>query len=423
VKDAYTSDPKLAATLSEDFPEVLGPKLVALGYTPEDAQAAWRAHWDLPSPTQVFEMLHRGVLPEGDPNTVVADYLRQADYDPRWRKPLQAISYNPITRTDAKRAYKLGLGGFDKVRLKRAYTDLGYTSEDADTLVAFTELDVGEEARAERELLVGPVRTQALTMYRARRITEAELRQVLANLRYPADLVDRYIADIDFARDADLREEIGAALKAAYVKALRSEDETRGALINAGYTGDGADEVLATWRPIREATELQRHQMEARDLTKAEVVSAYEAELVGRTEGAELLKAMGYDEREADTILALADARLSRARTNDEIEEVHQQYLAYQVDDDGVAGTLNRLGLPAGRVRALSLKWAREREKAVPDFSLTVLEGMVRSRAMEPSVAQEFLQRQGWRPNQVGYLLRWWIGREVAAQAKAQSRE
>jgi hypothetical protein len=42
---------------------------------------------------------------------------------------------------------------------------------------------------------------------------------------------------------------------------------------------------------------------------------------------------------------------------------------------------------------------------------------------MEPSVAQEFLQRQGWRPNQVGYLLRWWIGREVAAQAKAQSRE
>jgi hypothetical protein len=163
--------------------------------------------------------------------------------------------------------------------------------------------------------------------------------------------------------------------------------------------------------------------MEARDLTKAEVVAAYEAELVGRTEGAELLRAMGYDDREADTILALADARLSRARTNDEIEEVHQQYLAYQVDDDGVAGTLNRLGLPAGRVRALSLKWAREREKAVPDFSLTVLEGMVRSRAMEPSVAQEFLQRQGWRPNQVGYLLRWWIGREVAAQAKAQRAE
>ena len=111
VKDAYTTDPALRATLGEDFPEVLGPKLVALGLKEEDARAAWAAHWDLPSPTQVFEMLQRGVLPPGDPDKVVSDYLKQADYDPRWRGPLKAISYNPITRTDAKRAYKLGLGG------------------------------------------------------------------------------------------------------------------------------------------------------------------------------------------------------------------------------------------------------------------------------------------------------------------------
>jgi hypothetical protein len=418
VKDAYTKDEALAKVLAEDFPEVLGPKLVALGYTKEDAEAAWRAHWDLPSPTQVFEMLHRGVLPPGDPDKVVADYLKQADYDPRWRGPLKAISYNPITRTDAKRAYKLGLGGFDEARLKQAYMDLGYTPQDADTLVAFTKLDVGEEARAERELLVGPVRTQALNMYRARRITEAELRQVLANLKYPQDLVDRYIADIDFARDADLREEIAAALKSAYVKALRPEDETRQALLEAGYTGEGADEVLLTWRPIREATELQQHQIEARNLTKAEITAAYEAELIDRTEGFGLLQAMGYDDKESETVLALSDLKVSRTRTNDEVEEAHQQYLAFQLDDDAVTVALNRLGLPAGRIRTLLLKWQREREKAIPDFSLTVLEQMVRSRAMEPQVAQEYLQRQGWRPAQVGYLLRWWLGRELAAEAK-----
>lgn len=411
VKDAYTKDPALAATLSEDFPDVLTGKLVALGLTPEDAQAAWKAHWDLPSPTQVFEMLHRGVLPPGDPDTVVSDYLRQADYDPRWRGPLKAISYNPITRTDAKRAYKLGLGGFDEARLKQAYMDLGYTPTDADTLVAFTKLDVGEEARAERELLVGPVRTQALNLYRTRRITEAELRQVLANLKYPADLVDRYVADIEFTRQADLREEVAAALKSAYVKALRSEDDTRQALLNAGYTGEGADEVLLTWRPLREATELQPHQTAQRDLTRAEIIQAYGAAIIDRTEAFGALQSMGYDPNESETILRLQDLKATREDQTERVENVHLNYLRYAYDDATASAALTQLGLPTLRVRNLVLKWGREREKAQPDFSLTILENLVKARVMPEDVAQSYLAAQGWTSEQQMYLLMYWSGR------------
>jgi SOS response regulatory protein OraA/RecX len=413
VKDAYTKDPALAETLAEDFPEVLRPKLTALGLNPDDAIAAWRAHWDLPSPTQVFEMLHRGVLPPGDPDTVVSDYLRQADYDPRWRAPLKAISYNPITRTDAKRAYKLGLGGFDEARLKRAYMDLGYTPTDADTLVAFTKLDVGEEARAERELLVGPVRTQALNLYRTRRITEAELRQTLANLKYPSDLVDRYVADIEFTRQADLREDIASALKSAYVKALRSEDDTRQALLNAGYTGDGADEVLLTWRPLREATELQPHQAAERDLTRAEVVAAYADTIIDRTEALTALMAMGYDSNEAETILRMADLKAARAQQAEDIENVHLNYLRFAYDDASASAALTTLGVGTIKVRNLVLKWAREREKATPDFSLAILENLVKSKVMPEDVAQGYLAAQGWTSEQQMYLLMYWLGRRT----------
>jgi SOS response regulatory protein OraA/RecX len=413
VKDAYTTDPALAATLAEDFPEVLGPKLTALGLNPDDAIAAWRAHWDLPSPTQVFEMLHRGVLPPGDPDQVVADFLRASDYDPRWRGPLKAISYNPITRTDAKRAYKLGLGGFDEARLKRAYTDLGYTPADADTLVAFTKLDVGEEARAERELLVGPVRTQALNMYRTRRITEAELRTILANLKYPAEVVDRYVADIEFSRQADLREDIAAALKSAYVKALRSEDDTRQALLNAGYTGDGADDVLLTWRPLREATELQPHQTRERDLTRSEVVGAYADGIVDRTEAGAALVAMGYDSNESETILRMADLKAVRAQQAEEVENIHLNYLRFAYDDGSASSALAALGVGATRIRNLVLKWAREREKATPDFSLAVLENLVKSKVMPESVAESYLAAQGWTSEQQMYLLMYWLGRRT----------
>ena len=413
VKDAYTADPALKATLGEDFPPELAPKLVALGLTPEDARAAWAAHWDLPSPTQVFEMLHRGVLPPGDPDKVVSDYLRQADYDPRWRAPLKAISYNPITRTDAKRAYKLGLGGFDEARLKQAYMDLGYTPADADTLVAFTKLDVGEEARAERELLVGPVRTQALNLYKSRRITEGELRQVLANLKYPTDLVDRYVADIEFTRQADLRDDIAAALKSAYVKALRSEDETRQALLNAGFTGEGADDILLTWRPLREATELQPHQQASRDLTRAEIVSAYGADIVDRTEATTALLAMGYDDNEADTILRLADLKRTQAAQADEIENIRLNYLRFAYDDGTASEALARAGVSALRVRNLVLKFARERDKAVPDFSLAILENLVKAKVMPENVAEGYLQSQGWTNEQRFYLLNYWLGRRT----------
>ena len=209
VKDAFSKDEAVIGPRDAEFPDTLTPYLVAQGYRPEDAKYFWRAHYDLPSPTQVFEMLHRGVKTP----TTVAQYLAQADYAPEWRAPLEAISYNPITRTDAKRAFKLGLGGFDEARLKRAYMDLGYTSVDADLLVAFTQLDVGEEARQERELLVGPIRTAALKMFAARRIDAVELRRTLANLKYAPDV--RFVFDAMFDEAA----RIDALLNSPKVKA------------------------------------------------------------------------------------------------------------------------------------------------------------------------------------------------------------
>jgi SOS response regulatory protein OraA/RecX len=418
VKDAYTTNPSLGATLDEDFPDILTGKLVALGYTPEDAKAAWRAHWDLPSPTQVFEMLHRGALPPGNPDTVVADYLRQADYDPRWRDSLKAISYNPITRTDAKRAYKIKAPGFDEARLKRAYTDLGYNNADADLLVAFTQQDVGSEAREERELITGPIRTQALNLYRSRRITEDELRKTLNDLGYSEAITNRYVAEIQFTRLVDQREEVAAALKGAYIKGLRSEDDTKELLIRYGYPDDAVDEVLAPWKLLREATELQPHQQATRDLTVSQLVSAYADGLLDRTEAFTRLKALGYDDGESETILALRDYQITQDNLKTQTDNVRLNFLRYAYDEAQASAKLSELGIPILKVRNLVMMMVRDRDKATPDFPITTLENMVKSGTMPEDVAERYLASQGWLPEQRFYLLNWWLGRRIAAMAR-----
>ena len=407
VRDAFNDTVAARDGTDEDFPEVLAPLLQALGYRKEDAKAAWRAHWDLPSPTQAYEMLHRGLITEDQ----LADYLRQADYAPRWRPLLEKISYNPITRTDAKRAYKIKAPGFDEARLKQAYKDLGYNDADADLLVEFTRQDVGEEARQERELITGPVRTQALNMYRARRITEAELRKTLSSLGYGQDVTDRYVREIEFTRAVEQREDVAAALKSAYVKGLRSRDDTRTLLIQGGWPDDAVEDVLGPWDLLRQATELQPHQAAQRDLTQAQLVAAYADALLDRTEAFNRLLALGYDDTEAETLLALQDYKTTHEDLKARVENVRLNFLRYAYSEAEASTELTKLGLPVLRVRNLVMSYAREREKQTPDFSIATLEGMVKTGVMPEDVAAGYLERQGFLPEQRFYLLNWWLGR------------
>mgnify|MGYP006275964057 CR=1 FL=1 len=412
VRDAFNDQVAARDGTDEDFPAVLGPLLRALGYRTEDATAAWRAHWDLPSPTQAYEMLHRGLITQDE----LADYLKQADYAPRWRPLLEKISFNPITRTDAKRAYKIKAPGFDEARLKQAYKDLGYSDADADLLVQFTRQDVGEEAKQERELITGPVRTQAVNMYRARRITEAELRKTLGDLGYGTEIQDRYVAEIDFARQVEQREDIAAALKGAYVKGLRSRDDTRTLLLNGGWPEAAVDDVLAPWDLLRQATELQPHQAAQRDLTQAQLVTAYADGLLDRTETFGKLKALGYDDTESETLLALQDYKLAQDDVKARTENVRLNFLRYAYSEAEASTELTKIGLPTLKVRNLVMQYAREREKATPDFTIATLEGMVKTGVMPEDVADTYLARQGFLPEMRYYLLNWWLGRRSQAE-------
>lgn len=122
----------------------------------------WRSHWMIPSNTALYEMYarlrpdrlevrewegreSRGELTAaessgiGKPVVVTKDDIRNAmqvnDVAPGWVEPLLAISYQPITRTDALRAFLIG--AFNEEQLRETFLNLRYSPRDADTLVSF----------------------------------------------------------------------------------------------------------------------------------------------------------------------------------------------------------------------------------------------------------------------------------------------
>lgn len=111
------------------------------GISDEVAKHYWRAHWNIPSPTQLFEFYHR-LTRDGLPANVAVNIddikaaLVQQDVPPFWVDKFLAVSFRPLTRIDTKRAYEIG--ALDETGMKNSYLDQGYDERNADNLVKFS---------------------------------------------------------------------------------------------------------------------------------------------------------------------------------------------------------------------------------------------------------------------------------------------
>ena len=109
----------------------------------------WWSHWDLPSPTQGYEMLHR-LYPEsrfgpspffdgdnGFTSEQLSQLLKASDYPAFWRKRLEAISYHSLNRSDVFPMYRDGI--VDRDTVYHALRSQGYRDDEAMQLLAFAD--------------------------------------------------------------------------------------------------------------------------------------------------------------------------------------------------------------------------------------------------------------------------------------------
>ena len=105
------------------------------------AQYAWRAHWMIPSPTQLFEFYHRlRDNPKfGGQGKLLDDIkaaLVQQDILPYWHEHYLAVSFRPMRLRDLRRSFQIG--SLTEKELLDGYVQLGYSDATAKQMQDYT---------------------------------------------------------------------------------------------------------------------------------------------------------------------------------------------------------------------------------------------------------------------------------------------
>jgi len=267
------------------------------------AQAFWAAHWDLPSISQAFEFLHRGVK-MADGHLFDTDdlnfLLRALDVMPNWRDPLRQISYNPLTRVDIRRVFKAGVVQEDKVL--QVYKALGYSPEDAAILTAWVVKEYAPGGTKDTEL-----RAATLATVRA---------------AYARRLLDR-----DGAMDR-LREDLD-------------------------YETDDAELILAIWDFDFFLDPSERSALKPQELSRSIIEQAYERGLVDGNRASAELEELGYTPEDAALVIQLVDYKTAQELADLEADVHIAEYRGGFITEADLAARLSDLDIPQKRIDLL----------------------------------------------------------------------
>ena len=288
----------------EDFPESIVPFAERAGVDKQTLKWYWRAHWELPSPTAGYEMLHRlspdvleMKLPDGtkygekykemglDPEQIKTDLntlrelLRIADIPRYWRDRLIAIAYNTLTRVDLRRIYELGLISDEEVLAR--LMEYGYTKRDAELLLEWFK---AEKMPSERDL----TKSEVLKLYHYRFIDADKAKELLKGLGYDDDEAEYLILLEDYKLYNEILDERLETLRLLYV---------RGAIDEQKLYDELAKLNLPDYKIQYELEKAQREKMKAQRIpSKSDLEKMLSSGIITEEEFRESMKRLGYSD-------------------------------------------------------------------------------------------------------------------------------
>jgi len=284
VREAFS--PATAARFGqyEDFPKDFGRYAKMQGLSQEWAERYWASHWGLPSITQGFEMLHRGIIDRKD----LTMLLKAQDVMPFWRDKLVEMAYRPLTRVDVRRMYKLGVLNLTEVL--EAFLNLGYDRKDAQNMTEFTEAQILEER-------AGLTTAEVIKAYVDRLITKPETVDLLIMLGVDPDHAV-YLADTeDVKREWYLTNNKIKAIRNLYKRGEYDENKTRDELLKLNQPTEQVNVLMEQWW-------YEKKEDGGPTWTKAETFKFYNAELITKDRVKQELQTMGYDAEHVDIYMA-----------------------------------------------------------------------------------------------------------------------
>lgn len=222
----------------------------------------WRSHYVYPSNTQLYQMLHRlrsdQELPGGlgSVKAVDASLIRRVlqinDVSPEFVDRLIALSYSPLTRVDARRAFELG--ELSEEELKNSYLDLGYSPENAERLLKFSSATSGP-IRAKR--LGNASTSEVLNWYRDRLIPRDQAEELLRSSGVKQEFVSKYLDTADLRQITTSRKAAISYLRKRYLQGEFDNRQAASALQEANVSPEAIGEIVTQWERQRNAKSKQ----------------------------------------------------------------------------------------------------------------------------------------------------------------------
>ena len=239
VRDVFNSGIVGKYGYDEEFPQQFAVEAAKLGIPEETAKAYWRAHWQLPSPTQGYEMLHRKVIDK----STLAELLKISDYPKYWRDKLIDISYNPMTRVDIRRLYKDGV--LTKQQVLEKYLDMGNSPENANLL---TEWTIKEFIQEITELTKGEI----IKSYTNGILDRNESINLLSQFITNAQERDLLLQNADIHKQDIYESEFVENVRLLFVSGRINEGDVLSRLSQLSMSSGFADDRLAIWKLQKE---------------------------------------------------------------------------------------------------------------------------------------------------------------------------
>lgn len=328
---------------------------------------AWRAHWSIPSPTQLYEMYHRLRFDPkfGGPDNFLKDVksaLVQQDILPFWIDKLLAVSFRPLARVDVRRAYDIG--ALDEKAVEKSYLDLGYSDDNAKVLKDFTIRLRNEKATADK----------AIKLWLKWRIDGDECFARMQKRRYPDDVIQQAMrdAEIGFLASPQSKQFLNGELS----QELLAQD-----FIIHGLTRDGINRIISVL---------------GRSVRSHPVLEEYIVGLADRQIAEAEMQVYGVHQNRITRLLDKADLAFKAKTISACVNGIKDRFVLGELTADQAIDALANRGIIIGRARQFVDAWNCERDASGRDVPVNTLCGWLDRGAIGPGKFVDRLKGMGY---------------------------
>lgn len=278
----------LQGQVSEGFAH---KRYAELGGSPEDFQWLFDSGGQAPTPSQALELANRGIIPWTGTGANAVSYQQaflEGPWRNKWSDPFRALGeYLPPPRTITAMVKQ---GSLSHDRAAELLTKQGLA---ADLVAAYLSDASAQKVAPDKTLALGMV----TTLYADRIITTAAATAMLGDIGYSVDEAAFVLA----VQDAKLGQRfMSAATSRIHTLYVGHKIDLQGAttaLRGIGIEEQAISDLVAIWDWERAAN--------VKQLTQAEVTSAFRAGLMTQAEAQAELEGIGYTPPDAWLLLSL----------------------------------------------------------------------------------------------------------------------